>query len=250
MQVLGIDIGGTGIKGAVVETETGDLLDKRFRLDTPQPATPEAVLATVQEVADHFGWRGGPVGCTFPGVIRRNVIHTAANMDKSFIRHDLGAALRNTLGSEKVSVLNDADAAGYSEMRLGAGMGMPGLVIMLTIGTGLGTALFNNGQLVANSEIGHIIYRGEDAELQVSESARKRKRISRKRWAKQFEGYLKYLESLMWPSLFIIGGGGAKKPEKFEDELKPRTPVAYARFRNQAGIIGAALAAAEGLMVE
>jgi len=250
MQALGIDIGGTGIKGAVVDTETGELRERRFRVETPQPATPEAVLDAVKQVADAFGWKSGPVGCGYPGVIRRNIVYTAANVDKSFIGFDLGAGVRAALGSDQVSILNDADAAGYAEMRLGAGRGVRGLVIMLTIGTGLGTALFNNGTLVANSELGHIIYRGLDAELQVSESARKRKHISRKRWAKQFEGYLNYLESLLWPELFIVGGGGAKKPEKFAEALTPRTPLAFARFGNRAGIIGAAIAASEGLVVE
>lgn len=249
MQILGIDIGGTGIKGAVVDVETGDLLEKRFRLETPQPATPEAVMQTVKAVIDNFEWKG-PIGCTFPGVIKRNVVHTAANMDKAFIGFDLGAAVRLAAGTDRVSILNDADAAGYAEMRLGAGKGIKGLVIMLTIGTGLGAALFNNGALVANSEIGHIHYKGEDAELIFSEAARKRKHLPRKRWAKQVTGFLNYLESLFWPELFIMGGGGAKKPEKFDGLLTPRTPIAFARFRNQAGIIGAAIAASENLVVE
>jgi polyphosphate glucokinase len=250
MHALGIDIGGTGIKGSVVDTETGELVDKRFRVATPQPATPEAVLIAVKEVADHFNWHEGPLGCTFPGVIRRNVVHTAANMDSAFVSFDLGAGLRTTLNIEQVSVMNDADAAGFAEIRLGAGKDAVGLVILLTVGTGLGTALFNGGRLVANSELGHIVHKGADAELQLSEVARKRKHLSRKRWAKQFQGYLNYLEALLWPELFILGGGGAKKPERFASEIITRTPVAFARFRNQAGIIGAAIAAAEGLVVE
>ena len=250
MQALGIDIGGTGIKGSVVETATGELLEERFRVDTPYPATPEAVLAAVREVHAHFRWKNGPVGCGYPGVVRRNTVHTAANLDASFIGFDLGSAIRGTLNVDKVSILNDADAAGLAEMRLGAGAGIRGLVIMLTVGTGLGTALFNNSQLVANSELGHIEFNGADAELQVSDTARKRKHTSRKQWAKQFNAYLRYLEALLWPELFIVGGGGAKKPDKLEGELKPRTPLAFARFRNQAGIVGAAIAAAEGLVVE
>lgn len=248
MQSLGVDIGGSGIKGAVVETSSGELLTKRFRIPTPQPATADAVVDTVRALVDELKWTG-PIGCGYPGVMKSNVVHTAANLDKSLIGVDLGKALREKCKVPEAMILNDADAAGIAEIRLGAGRDCKGLVMMITIGTGIGTALFNNGVLIPNSEIGHIKYRGKDAESLLAEPARKEKQLSRKRWAEQFNRYLKYLESLFWPDLFVLGGGGFKKPEKFDGVFTTRTPVQFAQFRNQAGIIGAAIAAAEDMKV-
>jgi polyphosphate glucokinase len=249
MQTLGVDIGGSGIKGAIVETTTGELLTKRCRIPTPQPATASAVVETVRLLVEDLKWTG-PIGCGFPGVIKSNVVHTAANLDKSFIGCDLGAALRETCKLPAACILNDADAAGFAEVRLGAGRDVKGLVMMITIGTGIGTALFNNGLLIPNAEIGHIKYRGKDAESLLSEPARKEKRLSRARWAEQFDRFLRYLEALFWPDMFILGGGGFKKPEKFDGCFSTRTPVNYAQFRNQAGIIGAAIAASEGVEIK
>ncbi len=248
MQSLGVDIGGSGIKGAVVECSSGELVTERFRIPTPQPATAEAVVDTVRQLVVQMGWNG-PIGCGYPGVMKGNVVHTAANLDNSLIGVDLGAALREACNVPAVAVINDADAAGVAEIRLGAGKDVNGLVMMVTVGTGIGTALFNRGILVPNSEIGHIRYRGEDAELLLAEPARKDRHLSRKRWAEQFDRYLKYLESLFWPDLFVLGGGGFKKPEKFEGIFTTRTPVKFAQFRNQAGIVGAAIAAAEGMEI-
>lgn len=249
MESLGIDIGGSGIKGAIVETSSGELLTKRLRIATPQPATAGAVVDTVRKLVEEFKWKG-PIGCGYPGVVKRNVVHTAANLDKSLIGVDLGKELEKKCKVPDAVVVNDADVAGIAEVRLGAGKECDGLVMMITVGTGIGTALFNNGVLIPNSEIGHINYRGKDAESILAEPARKEKHLSRKRWAEQFDRYLRYLEDLFWPDMFILGGGGFKKPEKFEGAFTTRTPVEFAKFRNQAGIIGAAIAAAEDMEIK
>ncbi len=249
MHALGIDIGGSGIKGCIVDVTTGELVAPRHRIETPVPATPEAITEVLDKIVAHFKWKGR-IGCTFPGVIRRNTIYTAVNMDESCVGFNLGEALSRHSQELRPSVLNDADAAGYAEMRLGAGQGKKGVVMMLTIGTGIGSALFSEGRLVPNTELGHIEFEGEDAETQISDAARKRRDLSRKKWAREFNDYLRYLEALFWPELFIIGGGGAKKPEKFDEVLDTRTEIVYARFRNNSGIIGAALAAVDGLYLE
>jgi polyphosphate glucokinase len=249
MQTLGVDIGGSGIKGAIVETSTGELLTKRCRIETPAPATADAVVGTVKELVAALGWKG-PIGCGYPGVVKSNIIYTAANLDKSLIGKDMGKALRTACKAKNVCVLNDADAAGFAEIRLGAARKVNGIVIMITVGTGIGTAVFNNGILLPNLEIGHIEFNGGDAEDQISEPARKKGKLSRKSWNKRLDNYLRYLEGLFWPDLFILGGGGVKKPEKFEGAFKTRTPVQFAKFRNQAGIIGAAIAASEGVLIK
>ena len=250
MQTLGVDIGGSGIKGAIVETTTGELVEKRIRIDTPVPATDKAVVTTVKELAKQFKWTG-PVGCGYPGVVKNNTIYTAANLDKSLIGKNLGKAIKVASKCGNICVLNDADAAGLAEMRFGAGRGVGGLVIMITVGTGIGTSLFYNGALLPNTEIGHIQFKGKDAEKLLSEPARLARHISRDRWAKQFKKYLEYLESLFWPDLFVLGGGGFKKPERFDGAFAGmRTSVQFAKFKNQAGIIGAAIAASEGVVVK
>jgi polyphosphate glucokinase len=249
MQTLGVDIGGSGIKGAIVETTTGELLTKRCRIDTPSPATADAVVSTVKELVKTLDWKG-PIGCGYPGVVKSNIVYTAANLDESLIGVDLGKAVKAVCKAKTVHILNDADAAGLAEIRLGAGRGVNGIVIMVTIGTGIGTAVFNNGILLPNTEIGHIEFDGDDAEDRISEPARKHDRLSRKRWIARIDKYLRYLESLFWPDLFILGGGGVKKPEKFEGAFKTRTPIEFAKFRNQAGIIGAAIAADEGFIIK
>jgi len=248
MQALGVDIGGSGIKGAVVETSSGELVVKRVRIPTPSPATAEAVVDTVGLLLNELAWKG-PVGVGYPGVVKESVTCTAANLDKSLIGFDFGGALRNRCGLRQVSVLNDADAAGFAELRLGEGAGVRGVVMMITVGTGIGTALFNNGVLLPNLEIGHIEFNGDDAEDQISEPARKRHKMSRKRWNQRLDKYLRYLERLFWPDLFIIGGGGVKKQDRLEGIFTTRTPVKFAKFKNQAGIIGAAIAASEGMII-
>lgn len=240
---FGIDIGGTGIKGGVVDLRGGVLLGERFRLDTPSPSTPQAVAATAGKVAAHFDYQG-PFGVAFPGVVLNGVVKTAANVDKGWIDTSLKGAMEPKLPGP-VTVLNDADAAGLAEARYGAGRGHHGLVIVVTVGTGIGIALINDGKLVPNAELGHIEIDGHDAESKAAASARERDRLSWQQWAKRLSKYLRTLEDLLWPELFILGGGISKKPEKWVPLLKNRTPLAVAQLINNAGIVGAALAAAE-----
>jgi polyphosphate glucokinase len=241
MQILGIDIGGTGIKGAPVETKNGQLLLERKRLLTPEGAKPKDVASTVAELAAAFDWKG-PVGCGFPAVVRSGTVFTAANIHKSWIGTPVEALFGEAL-ARSVRVINDADAAGLAEMHFGAGVGEKGVVLIVTIGTGLGTAIFSNGQLFPNTELGHIELECLDAELQASDAARKRDEISWKKWSKRFNKYLLRVEELIWPDLIILGGGAIKKFEVFAPSLTVRARVVPAQFMNEAGIVGAALAA-------
>ncbi len=239
--VLGIDIGGSGIKGAPVDVERGVLAGDRLRIPTPQPAGPKAVARVVAELVAHFRW-SGPVGCAFPAVIKGGVAHTAANVDKSWIGTDGRKLFEHHTGCP-VTLLNDADAAGLAEMRFGAGRGRTGLVIMLTLGTGIGSALFMNGELVPNTELGHLVIRGKAAEKRASSRARNQQDLSWKAWARRVDEYLRYVEDLLSPELFILGGGISRKHEKFLPYVTADTPVVPAEMRNAAGIVGAALAA-------
>lgn len=243
MEVLGIDIGGTGIKGAPVDTRTGKLLADRFRLLTPRPANPEAVSDTVAKITRHFKWKGS-VGCGFPAVILHGVTCTAANVSNKWIGVDARSTFEAATGCT-FKVGNDADVAGLAEMRFGAGKGRKGVVLIVTLGTGIGTALFVDGRLVPNTEFGHIEVKGREAEKWAAESVRDRKGLSWKKWAKRVNEYLKCLQFYLWPELIIIGGGISKKHEKFLPQLSVDAEVVPARLRNEAGIIGAALAAAE-----
>lgn len=240
MAVLGIDIGGTGIKGAPVNVETGELLAERFRIPTPQPALPNAVADVVHEIARHFDY-SGPAGITFPAIIKKGVVYSAANVDKSWIGTDAAKLFQSHLGGP-VTVVNDADAAGIAEMHFGAGRGRAGVVILLTFGTGIGSAVFHDGRLLPNSEFGHLQIRGKDAERRASEKVREDKGLSWKKWAGRVSDYLAYLEKLFSPDLFIIGGGVSNKSEKFLPYLTSKTEVMVeaAQMRNEAGIIGAA----------
>jgi polyphosphate glucokinase len=240
MNVFGLDVGGTGIKGAPVDTASGELLKDRVRVKTPHPSTPQAIVETAVEVVRQAGW-DGPVGCGFPAVVKDGVVQTAANIDKAAIGFDLREALKNELDAP-VTVVNDADAAGLAEMRWGAGRDQDGVVLMLTLGTGIGTSLFIGGRLVPNTEFGHIEIRGKDAEHRAAESARKRNDLSWKEYAKRLDEYLHRVEFLLWPDLIIIGGGISKKSEKFFPHLTARTPLVPAEMHNDAGIAGAALA--------
>lgn len=242
MTFLGIDIGGSGIKGAPVDVERGEMLTERYRIPTPQPSLPEAVADVVAQIVRHFDW-SGPVGCTFPAVIKNGVAWSAANVDKSWIGTD-GQALFEQKTGCAVVVLNDADAAGLAEMRYGAGRGRGGLVMMLTFGTGIGSALFLDGRLVPNTELGHLEIRGKDAEHRASDAVRTRKKLSWKEWALAVNEYLGVLEMLFSPDLFIIGGGVSKKHAKFFPLLSTRAEIVAAQLFNNAGIVGAALAAA------
>jgi polyphosphate glucokinase len=240
MNVYGIDVGGSGIKGAPVDTQTGELLAERVRIKTPMPATPQAILDTAVEVVRQSGW-DGPVGCGFPAVIKDGVVQTAANIDKAAIGFDMQGRLEQELGSS-VRVINDGDAAGLAEMRWGAGREEDGVVLMLTLGTGIGTSVFIGGRLLPNTELGHIEIGGEEAEHRASDGARKREGLGWKEYAGRLDEYLHKIEDLLWPDLIVIGGGISKKSEKFFPHLTARTPIVRAQMLNEAGIAGAALA--------
>lgn len=240
MDVLGIDFGGSGIKGATIDLRSGELTAERHRIPTPQPSTPEAVAETVGEIVAHFDWRG-PVGVGAPAVVQNGVFRTAANISEEWIGVDAAALFSSATGCPTV-VVNDADAAGYAEMEWGAGRGRSGLVFMVTLGTGIGSALFIDGRLVPNTELGHLEVNGEEAEHLAADSARKREDLSWKKWAERLDEYLHHLQRYFWPDLFIVGGGVSKKHEKFVPLLTVPTPVVPAELRNEAGIAGAALA--------
>lgn len=242
--ILGIDIGGSGIKGAPVDLKKGKFAAERLRIETPQPSKPKAVAKVVGELVKHFDYKG-PIGCTFPAVIQRGVALSAANVDKSWIGTDAATLFREQTGCPML-VLNDADAAGYAEMKHGAGKGRDGVVIMLTFGTGIGTAVFLDGKLLPNTEFGHVEIRGKDAEHRASANVRKEKDLSWKEWAKRVEEYLQHMEMLLTPDLFIIGGGVSKRHEKFLPLLGGiRAEIVPAELFNDAGIVGAAMAARE-----
>jgi polyphosphate glucokinase len=239
-KVLGIDIGGSGIKAAPVDTKDGLMLELRHRIPTPIPSTPGNIAIVIAEMVKHFNWKG-IVGCGFPAVIQNGVAKTAANVDNSWIDASINRIFSKAAGLP-VFVVNDADAAGMAEMKFGAGQGVRGLVLLCTIGTGIGTVLFNNGRLVPNTEFGHIEFKGMDAEKYVSDAARKAEDLSWEEWARRFNEYLMALEKLIWPDLIILGGGASKKGEKFLRYIKIKTPVVPARLLNNAGLVGAALA--------
>ncbi|MFC2015583.1 polyphosphate--glucose phosphotransferase [Chloroflexota bacterium] len=246
MEILGIDIGGSGIKGAPVDTDTGLLTAKRWRIATPQPSTPGAVADSVAEIVRRFRWQG-PVGCTFPAVVKKGTVYTAANVDRSWIGVN-GQKLFRKKTRCPVTLVNDADAAGTAEMEFGAGRGQRGVVFVLTLGTGIGSALFVDGTLMPNSELGHIDIacgmRGAlEAEDYASDRIRKEEKLSWVRWAARLDRYLELLESLFSPDLFILGGGVIKKHLKFLPLLTTRAEVVPAKLKNEAGIVGAALAA-------
>ncbi len=238
---FGVDIGGTGIKGAPVDLSTGKLTAERVRIATPQPATPKAVSAVVAEVVKHFAWTG-PIGAAFPAAVKGGVAMTAANIDKKWIGTNIEQSIGAATGTE-VSAINDADAAGVAELAYGVGKGQDGVVIMTTFGTGIGTALFLHGQLVPNTELGHLEIDGRDAEKHASEIVREKKGLSWAEWAKRVDKYLKHLEALFWPDLIIIGGGASRKADKFIPRLTVRTKVVPAALQNDAGIVGAAVRA-------
>ena len=242
MEVLGIDVGGTGIKGAVVDTSRGELQTDRYRLLTPRPARPKPMIKTIADIVEHFEWQG-PVGCGFPSVVQRGVIRTAAHVSKKWIGVNARKAISEAIGCP-TAVLNDADAAGLAEMRFGAGQNQKGVVLIVTLGTGIGTALFVDGHLVPNLELGHVEVRGRDAEEWAAEIVRKQEGLSWKKWAGRVEEYLNVMQHLLWPDLIVIGGGASKNQRKFFPLLSVETRVISAEMLNEAGIVGAALAAA------
>jgi polyphosphate glucokinase len=246
---LGIDFGGTGIKTALLDLDSGELVSRRVRVNTPQPSTPAAVARSIAEIVERASHDnpipdGIPVGIGLPGVIKDGRVMTAANIDKGWIGTSadevVGAAL-----SRRVYAINDADAAGLAEVRLGAGRNARGTVLLLTLGTGIGSGLFVDGRLVPNTELGHIELNGRDAETRISGAARERRRMRWKAWALEFNEYMARLEAYLWPDLIILGGGVSKVGDRYREYLKSRAPIVPAHYRNTSGIIGAALNAAD-----
>jgi polyphosphate glucokinase len=242
--VVGIDIGGTGIKGAPVDMASGQLVGERVRLHTPSPATPQAVADVVGEILEQIGV-AGPVGLTMPAVVRHGIVETASHIDHAWMGVNAVEHFSKTTG-RPVAVLNDADAAGLAAMRFGAGRGVDGVVAVVTLGTGIGSALFIDGTLVPNSELGHLLLRHGPAEDWAAESVREHEELSWKKYAHRLQAYLELLESVFWPHLIIIGGGVSASSDKFLPLIELRTPVVPAPLHNNAGIIGAALSAPEG----
>lgn len=240
---LGIDVGGSGIKGALVDINKGELVSDRHRIETPQPSTPKAVAGVINEIVKHFDYAGN-IGCTVPSIVQQGVVLSAANIDKSWIGTDADKLFEEVTG-HAVTVLNDADAAGIAEMSFGAGKGQNGVVIMLTFGTGIGSAIFIDGKLVPNTEFGHVEFKGAGAETLMSAKVKEDKDLSYKKWAKLVNAYLQYLEALFSPTMFIIGGGISKKSEKFFPYLETKAKIVAANLRNEAGIVGAAQAVSE-----
>jgi polyphosphate glucokinase len=239
---FGIDVGGSGIKGGIVDMDTGLLIGERVKLLTPQPATPSAVAKTIAAVVNEFGW-SGPLGVTYPGVVTHGVVQTAANVDKSWIGANARDIISAELDGQDVTVLNDADAAGLAEEHYGAGKNQSGLVILLTFGTGIGSAVIHNGSLIPNTEFGHLEVDGKEAEKRAASSVKEKKDWPYERWAKEVTKVLVSIENAMWPDLFIAGGGISRKADKWLPLLENRTPVVAAALLNTAGIVGAAMAA-------
>jgi polyphosphate glucokinase len=238
---FGIDVGGSGVKGGIVDLDTGLLIGERFKLPTPQPATPEAVAETVAAVVREFGW-DGPLGVTYPGVVTNGVVRTAANVDKAWIGTQVNDIISGALDGQPVTVLNDADAAGLAEERFGAGKDNTGVIVLLTFGTGIGSAVIHNGILLPNTEFGHLEVGGKEAEHRAASSVKERKEWSYERWTQEVTKVLIAIENAIWPDLFIAGGGISRKADKWVPLLENRTPVVAAALQNTAGIVGAAMA--------
>lgn len=246
---IGVDIGGSGIKAAIVDVATGELRGERVRLKTPQPSTPERCIAMVRQIVQTITAGmdldpAAPIGVGIPGVTIDGIVLTATNIHHDWLGFDASRAVGKALGRPGF-IVNDADAAGLAEMRFGAGRGRAGTVLVVTLGTGVGTALFRNGALVPNTELGHIEVRGKDAEQRASAAARTRRRLSWEKWAGEVDEFLARVDRLVWPDLIIIGGGVSKEAGRFIPRLTVRPPVVAAELRNEAGIVGAALVAAE-----
>ena len=239
MRILGVDIGGTGIKAAVIETQTGELISEHKRIPTPQPATPENIASSLAQLVTELAW-SGPIGCGFPATVHHGVAYSASNIDPSWINTD-AQTLFSQVTSRPCFVVNDADAAGMAEMRFGAGQNNFGVTILLTIGTGIGSAVFVKGQLHPNTELGHVRFGDSIAERYCAESVRIKQNLSWQEWGIRFNEYLNHLEFVFNPDRFIIGGGIAEHMTQFQPYLHTKALILPARSLNQAGIIGAAL---------
>ncbi|MFO8021000.1 MAG: ROK family protein [Perlabentimonas sp.] len=240
METLGIDIGGSAIKGAIVNLQTGEFVTERHRIEISQPPSVKEIVATVNKIVKHFEWKGN-IGCGFPAVVQNGVVKTASNIDKKIIGVNVNELLSQATGCH-VNVVNDADAAGFAELKFGSVKNFQGFAIFLTVGTGIGSALFNKGTLIPNSELGHIYMKNKvKGEKYAADSIRKKEDLSWSDWGIRFNEYLAYLEKLFYPELFIIGGGTSKRFHKFKDELTLKTSVVPALLQNNAGIVGAAM---------
>ena len=241
MHILGIDIGGTGIKGAIVDTTTGELKTEKFRLPTPRPALPSEVAKIVHQIVDHFNWKG-EVGAGFPTPLFHGKCLSGGNLHPKWKGVQADELFKSVTGLE-FTVINDADAAAEAEMHFGAGKGKDGLVAVITFGTGIGSGLFFNGVLIPNSELGHVSYKGEPFEKYAADSIRKKEDLSYPKWGKRLNKYFQHIELILSPDLFIIGGGASKKIDRFQDQIDIRTKIIPAENKNEAGIIGAAVGA-------
>lgn len=245
MEVLGIDIGGSGIKGAIVNTKTGELVTERHRIPTPRPALPEQVAGVIQEMVAHFNWKG-KAGCGFPTPLAHGKCLFGSNLHPDFKGVQVDELFKKAAGID-FTIVNDADAAALAEFKFGAGKAQDGLVAVITIGTGIGSGLFYNGKLIPNTELGHVSYKDAPFEKYCADSIRKKENLSYKKWGKRLNKYFQHIELILSPDLFIIGGGASKKLDKFKDEIQINAPIIPAENKNEAGIIGAALAAIEGI---
>lgn len=240
MEILGIDIGGSGIKGAVINVKDGSFITERHRIPTPQPATPQVVAKTIKDLVRYFNWQG-PVGCGFPTIISEGTCLAHGNLHKDWVGVNAAELFKKTTGLN-FTVINDADAAGLAEMTFGVGKNKKGLVIMITVGTGIGSGVFFNGALLPNFELGQLLYKGNLIEKYISDATRKREDLSYKIWAERFNFFLNHITTLFAPNLIILGGGISNKFEKYQAYLDVKTPILIAKAQNNAGIVGAAIA--------
>ena len=247
-QVLGIDIGGTGVKAAVVDTDRGILFSEKIKYATPKPSYPEAVMSVVNKLIDDHDWRDKPMGCGLPSIVKNNIVHSAANIDKSWMNVDLDELFMREVG-QSATFINDADAAGIAEMTHGQGKGVDGTVIMLTLGTGIGSGLFRDQKLIPNTEFGHLEHKKSIWEHYASNSARERKDLSWSEWGAELNEYLNHVDLLLSPDLIILGGGVSKKFAKYEKFLNVKMDLVPASMLNNAGIIGAAMKASEKVLI-
>ena len=240
-KVLGIDVGATGIKGAIVDLKTGTLVGERHKIGTPEGGMPADMIQTIKELVEFFDWKGKPIGVGFPSAIRNNIVLTASNIDKSWIGLNVFELIKNETGCSCI-VVNDADAAGLAEVKYGNGNDVKGTLILLTLGTGIGSAIFNNGHLLQNTEFGHVMFKGKIAEKSVSNTARKREDYTWEQYGTELGNFITYMNRLFYPELVILGGGISKKIDKFSEYLPKDVVVKAASQFNNAGIIGAGLA--------
>jgi len=241
MEILGIDVGGSGIKGGIVDTREGELITDRYRIPTPKPAIPSSMIDTIEAIIKHFNWHG-TVGCGFPAAIKDGIVKTASNIDNTWIGVNASARIEQETGC-RTYLVNDVDAAGYAEVEFGVGRHRYGTIFIAAFGTGIGTAVFHNQQLVPNTELGHILMHGMPAEEYAANSIRKKNNLSWEEWGGRVNEYLQEIEALFWPDIIIIGGGVSKHFNEFKAFLDLDTETVPAENRNHAGIIGAALAA-------